>query len=310
MRTLHRMRVFTLAIMFAVPLFALAQDQPQVLGFAPSFTDRPLTAVPNGAAMRTRIWAPRLDDGWVSQGVAVGDGALWIAAYQSTDPRQDTGPCRVFKVDPRDGGLAGQFDLPAACGHAGGIAHTGDRFLYVVDSHHLFRIDTRAALAAGRCVDLACSTLPLRGSLRGAFLGYANHALWLGEWIGAGKGEGHLWRIAEDKVLAIISGSGGVLDDKAADKVLAIAAQSQGAAIAPDGTLWLTQSSSTFGRLQQIDKDSGRVMQQFALPAGVEDIEFAPDGTLWAVSEAGSRRWSAWSTFFPLVFSLDVGAVR
>ena len=113
-----------------------------VAGNPPSYTQRALTSVANAAAVRARIWSPRLSDGWVPQGVAVGGGYLWIAAYQGTDPKVSRGPCRVFQVDPGDGGVAGQFDLPAACGHAGGIAHTGDRYLYVADAKVLYRVDT------------------------------------------------------------------------------------------------------------------------------------------------------------------------
>jgi len=52
-----------------------------VLGEAPSYATRALTDVPNAAAIRERIWSPRLSDGWVPQGVAVGEGFLWVAAY-------------------------------------------------------------------------------------------------------------------------------------------------------------------------------------------------------------------------------------
>lgn len=274
------------------------------MGTAPSYANRALTDVANASAIRTRIWAPRLDDGWVPQGVAYGAGALWISAYQSTNPKKDAGPCRVFKVDPIDGGMAGQFDLPTVCRHAGGIAHTGDRYLYVADTQYLFRIDAQAALAAGKCVALGCTTLPLHGSLRGSFLAYGKHALWLGEWTPAGK-PGRLWRIPEERVLAIISGSGGILDENASDRVVPLAAQSQGAALAGDGALWVVQSNSKFGRLQKVDAESGKVLEEHALPAGAGDIEFAPDGTLWTVSEAGSMRSITWPTFYPLVFSLD-----
>jgi sugar lactone lactonase YvrE len=280
------------------------------MGDAPAYTNRTLTNVPNAQAMRTRIWSPRLGDGWVPQGVAVGGGFLWVAAYQSIDPKQDRGPCRVFQIDPTDGGVAGQFALPAACGHAGGIAHTGDRYLYVADTRLLIRIDTQAALAAGQCEPLGCSTIPLSGNLRGSALGFRQGVLWLVSYVKAGDGTGRAWRVPEQKVLALIAKGGGTLDQTAADRELRIADQTQGAAVAADGTVWLTQSSGEFGRLQQIDRETGQVMTSYTMPAGIEDIEFGPDGRLWAVSEAGSRRWNAWSTFFPLVFSLEMNSLR
>ncbi|MEO8004841.1 MAG: hypothetical protein ABI771_08040 [Betaproteobacteria bacterium] len=281
-----------------------------VMGDAPGYTNRSLTVVPNAQAMRTRIWSPRLGDGWVPQGVAVGGGFLWVSAYQSTDSKQSRGPCRVFQVDPADGGVAGQFTLPAACGHAGGIAHTGDRYLYVADTRVLFRIDTQAALAAGQCEPLGCSTISLAGGLRGSSLAFRQGVLWLAAYVQAGNGTGRMWQVSEQKILGLIARGGGALDESAADRVVRIADQTQGAAADADGTLWLTQSSGQFGRLQQIDAVSGQVMKSYTMPAGIEDIEFGPDGRLWAVSEAGSRRWNTWPTFFPLVFSLDAKALQ
>jgi hypothetical protein len=287
-----------------------AWAQPAVMGDAPAYTNRALTAVPNAQAMRTRIWSPRLGDGWVPQGVAVGDGFLWVAAYQSVDPKQSRGPCRVFQVDPSNGGIAGQFALPAACGHAGGIAHTGDRYLYVADTRHLFRIDTQAALAAGRCEPLGCTTIPLTGGLRGSALAYRQGTLWLAAYVEAGEGTGRMWQVNEQKVLAVIAKGSGTLDQSAAERELRIADQTQGAAVAADGSLWLTQSGGQFGRLQQIDAATGRVMVSYTMPAGIEDIEFGPDGRLWALSEAGAKRWNTWPTFFPVVFSLDINSLR
>ena len=287
---------------------AFAQQVP-ASGNAPSYTNRALSDVPNAGAIRARIWAPRLDDGWVPQGVAFGDGALWVSAYQSTDPNIDSGPCRVFKVNVADGGMAGQFDLPATCTHAGGLAHTGDRYLYVADAGYLFRVDTQAALAAGRCVDLGCSTLPLRGSLRGSFLAYAKRTLWLGESVPTGQ-TARLWQIPEARVLAIIAGSGDTLDEHSSVAVTPLAARSQGVAITRDGALWITQSDAKSGLLQKVEPGTGKVLQEYAMAAGVGDIDFAPDGTLWALSEAGSMRRNAWPTFFPLLFSLDPAALH
>ena len=103
---------------------------------------------------------------------------------------------------------------------------------------------------------------------------------------------------------------GGALDQSFAVATLSVAAQSQGAAIASDGALWLTQSGGTLGRLQRVDAATGKVLAEYAMPAGIEDIEFAPDGTLWAASEAGSQRWNRWETFFPLVFAIDTAALQ
>jgi len=216
----------------------------------------------------------------------------------------------VFQLDPTDGGIAGQFALPVACGHAGGIAHTGDRYLYVADTRLLIRIDTQAALAAGQCEPLGCTTIPLSGSLRGSAVAFRQGVLWLVAYVKAGDGGGRLWQISEQKILALIANGGGALDQGAAERELHIADQTQGVAVAADGSLWLTQSSGQFGRLQHIDVESGRVITSYKMPAGIEDIEFGPDGRLWALSEAGAKRWNAWPTFFPVVFSLDMNSLQ
>jgi streptogramin lyase len=118
------------------------------------------------------------------------------------------------------------------------------------------------------------------------------------------------WRIPEPALMAQVVLGGCSLDPKSAAASVSLAPLTRGAAIGADGTLWLTQSDGTFGRLQRADAATGKVEASFAIPAGIEDIEFAPDGHLWAVSEAGTQRWKSWSTFFPLVFALDTKALR
>lgn len=290
----------------AVPL---AGNRLAPTGKAPTYTDRALSSVPNAQAIRADFWVPGLDDAYVPQGVAVGEGALWVATYRSADPAQDRGPCRVFRIDPVSGAVGGYIDLPPECGHAGGIAWGGDDTLYVADTHVLFRIRVADALRAGRCTPAACQSIKLGGMITGHFLALGNGALWIGEYTRARDGPGRLWRVPLATIDALVE-RGGALDQSLAVATLSIAAQSQGAAIASDGTLWLTQSGGTLGRLQRVDAETGKVLAEYAMPAGIEDIEFAPDGRLWAASEAGSQRWNRWETFFPLVFAIDIAALR
>jgi len=133
--------------------------------------------------------------------------------------------------------------------------------------------------------------------------------LWQGEWTPTGQA-GRILRVPEERILAIVSGSGSILDEKSAGRVVPLAAQSRRAAIARGGALWVTQSNAKFGRRQKLDAKSGKVLEEHALPAGVEDIDFTPEGTLWAVSAASALRSNNWSTYSPLVFSLDAGALH
>lgn len=282
---------------------------PAMTGNPPGDGLRPLSDAPNAEAIVARHWAPGLSDGYVPQGVAVGAGRLWVAAYRSTDPKQNRGPCRLFALTPA-GVPLGTVDLPATCGHAGGTTFGSDGLLYVADTAHLFRIDVARALADGRCTATTCRSVAVHGALTGSALAFRDGQLWFAPYRLPRDGTAHAWRVSESTLGALLATPGGVLDERAAERAMPIAFRTQGAAFAADGTLWLTQSGSTVGRLQRIDRASGQVTGDYAMPAGIEDIEFAPDGRLWLVSEAGSQRWSGWATFYPLLFAVAVDRLQ
>jgi len=297
---------FALACAIAAP--AQAQTPLPSLGNPPGYSSRALSSVPNAAAVRTRIWAPRLDDRFVSQGVAAGGGWLWVVAYQSTDQNPDSGPCSVFRVDPAAGLVNGQFTLPDSCTSPGGIVWAGDGNLYVADPDHLYRIDTSAALAAGACAAAGCSTLALGGQVRGPVLALRGDALWIGEATLEFDDPGRMFRFSQASLRRLPAGV--AITEALSDRTLSIASATRGAAVAPDGQLWLAQGNARFGRLQRVEPDSGRVLAEYPLGAGLGDLEFGPDGVLWAVANAGSWRSLPWSTFFPLIFSIDTAALR
>ncbi|MGZ8473064.1 MAG: hypothetical protein ACXW4N_06055 [Candidatus Deferrimicrobiaceae bacterium] len=95
-----------------------------------------------------------------------------------------------------------------------------------------------------------------------------------------------------------------------ASRSFPIAAEAQGAAFDRRGNLWMTFSSSKHGELQKVDPTSGKVLAQYDMVIGIEDIGFDEDGRLWSVSEAGSLRWSKWSKTFPVVFQMDVTKLK
>ncbi|MGZ8428356.1 MAG: hypothetical protein ACXW4G_03985 [Candidatus Deferrimicrobiaceae bacterium] len=95
-----------------------------------------------------------------------------------------------------------------------------------------------------------------------------------------------------------------------ASRSFPIAAEAQGAAFDRRGNLWMTFSSSKHEELQKVDPTSGKVLAQYDMVIGIEDIGFDEDGRLWSVSEAGSLRWSKWSKTFPVVFQMDVTKLK
>ena len=274
-----------------------------IAGTRPAYSDRALSPAPNAGAIRARMWAPEIDLGYVPQGVTVAGDSVLLSAYNGEGglPR-----CRLFRIDRRTLALTGRFDMPITCSHAGGLAYAGGKRLFVADTEHLFEIDLARAFGAARADDAVVRTLPLRYPLRGSFLAFREGALWIGAYAKAERGR--IFRVPLGVIDAAPQPT--ALSEEQASASLAIAPRSQGASFDKDGFLWLSQSSSRFGTLQKIDPKSAKVLASHAAVAGIEDLAFDADGALWAVSEAGSKRWHNWPTYYPILFSIDVRALR
>ena len=279
---------------------ALAQAP---LGIAPSYTDRklgvlPAESIPNEAAILRRIWMPGLDEGFVPQGLTVVGGAVYVAAYKSVEGA-GRGPCRLVRIDPVSGQVTGTLDMPARCGHAGGVAPGARGHLWVADTRDIFevQIDSPPSPAIGKVL----RHIRLIGLVKGSFAAGTADALWLGAY--ETHGAPRLYKFPFEALKPEIS-------EADATASVAMPLRAQGAAFDPAGRLWITRSSGSFGELVQVDSASGAIAARFPMPAGTEDIGFDAEGRLWTVSEAGSRRWLSWATFFPVVFQVDIGRLR
>lgn len=280
----------------AVPIAGLADEA--AFGDRPRYTDRSLGAVPNAQAIGKRIWAPGLDEGFVPQGLTVFGGEVLVAAYRSTDPDQDNGPSRVFRLARGDGRLLGGFDLPAAYGHPGGLAMAGST-LYVANSGRLL------ALRLSQDPQTDPQTLGEWRVERGmgpSFLAGDGQALWFGPF--RREGEPKLYRLPLERLAADRTAP---ITPADADRAIPLPLLAQGATVDGSGVLWISASAGNRqGALHRIDPASGEVLARYPMPGGIEDLGFSSDGRLWAVSEAGSQRWNRWDTFYPLVFEIDV----
>jgi len=279
---------------------ALAQD---IHGARPSYDGRELSDVPNAQAITRRLWMPGLDEGFVPQGLTVMSDTVYVAAYRSAERAVDRGLGRVFLIDTQSGALKGHFDLPARFGHPGGLANDG-RFLYAADRGRLAKIDVATALRGER-EEAIVAERTIDKKLGPSFLTYDGALLWFGPYERAGAQK--LYGIAPAELfdpalahetLANIS------------RTLPLPPLAQGAAFDAQGRLWLTTSSSRFGKLHRLDPKTGAIEAEFDMPAGIEDIGRSGDGMLWSVSEAGTRRWQGWTTFYPLVFRFDPGLLK
>ncbi len=295
------MALYAAAAALAAALGSAGTASADVLGRKPSYTDSALSAVPNAAAMTVRIWSPGLDEGYVPQGLTCFDGAIYLGTYRSEDPKQGRGPCRIYRVDPRSGAVTGVLDLPPECGHAGGLARGRPGQLWVADTRHIFEIglDRRG----GGTIGHVARSIRLTGDLKGSFAAGTADALWLGTY--SKEPGARLYKVPFEKLTGAHS-----LSEQDATAAVALPTKVQGAAFDAAGRLWITRSGSGFGELLTLDPKTGDVMQLLTMPAGIEDISFDPEGGLWAVSEAGSKRWFGWKTFFPLIFRLQPALLR
>lgn len=299
--------------------------QPQLiqpLGIRPAHlrTD-PVNAVPNQQAFTQALWAPGIDHGYVPQGLTFAQGQILMSGYRSRSPADSMGPCRVYRLDPESGEVTGYFDLPPACGHAGGLAYAGGGVLILSDTRRLYRLDLDLALKEKHADKAITGTLELAGALRGSFAAFVPAIAWPGS--GAPDRTGTLpettpgmfigaWSLSARTArgyflpLSLFDSHGGATITEAdAVSSIPLAARAQGAAVAPNGSFWLSYSSHDFGRIQQVDPASGQILASYPQVSGIEDISFDELGGLWAVSEAGSLRWRSWRTSFPVVFRLD-----
>ena len=294
----------------------------------------PVNPVPNQQAIKAALWAPGIDHGYVPQGLSFAEGQILMSAYRSRNPAVSMGPCRVYRVDPESGEITGYFDLPPACGHAGGLAYAGGGVLILSDTRRLYRINLEQALLDKRADKAITGTLELAGALRGSFVTFVpvtfmpvtfvpltfkpaapvpsapppgnasspGPGVFIGSWsTSATTAKGYFLP------LSLFDSHGGTsITENNAISSIPLDARAQGGAFDPDGSFWLSYSSHDFGRVEQVDPTSGRVLARYSLVSGTEDISFDGQGGLWAVSEAGSLRWRSWRTSFPLVFRLDI----
>ncbi|HVV40881.1 MAG TPA: hypothetical protein VHC94_07425 [Nitrobacter sp.] len=258
----------------------------EILGSKPAFVTRPLSDVPNADAISRRMWVPDIDNGFVPQGLAYAGGQLALSGYRSTDSKQGRGPCRLLFISPATGSVSRRLNLPGSCGHAGGMAALPDGRLVVADTYSLYVV-SRGKVSA---------TIRLKGKLRGSFADGDGKTLWIGSYDRSG---GTLWRIPPAAL------SRAEIDEGAADASFAIPSRVQGLAFDRKGGAWLTVSGSRDGALLRMDMKDGHVLATYPMPAGIEDIAVDHAGRIWAVSEAGSIRWSKWSTNYPLIFAID-----
>jgi hypothetical protein len=290
-----------------VALCSVTPSMADILGVKPGYIWGGVSSVPNEQAIKKMIWAPGLEEGYVPQGLTFFAGNVLVAGYQSTDPKIDKGPCRIFSVSANDGKLTGYFDMPADCGHAGGLTMIGDGMLVVSDTRTLYKIDLARALASKNTNDALISVVKLSGGLKGSFVDFDGKDLWVGS-SEKDVEKSKAYRLNLD-IFDKYNGKAAIKEDVALSSI-PIPTESNGMAFDAAGTLWIASSNSKFGALNRLNAKNGEIQARFEMVIGIEDLGFDADGKLWSVSEAGSKRWLKWSKTYPVVFQIDVSALK
>lgn len=291
-------RLTTIALIIASALavagYRIDKVHHAVLGTRPDYGPSAISSVPNLAAIDRLIWVPGLNEGWDPQGLTVAGGDLFVSAYQSRRFGQSRGPCRVFRINPVTGRTLSYTDVPAPCGHAGGLASAGGRTLYLADTHALFAFEWAAAVPQFRVT-------PLGRGVRGALAASGPGEIWLGSYERGRPGKILKYRTA----LLDAPQDGAALNADMASQKLAIPSYAQGAAIDSSGNLWISRSGIAWGWLDRLDPATGDVEQEYPIAGGIEGIAFDQTGHLWGVSEAGVRHIPLRYPFFPVIFRID-----
>jgi hypothetical protein len=294
-----------LPICAANPICYPADDT--ILGKKPGYGWATVSSVPNSKAIGIKIWAPGLDEGFVPQGLTFAEGQILVSLYQSKDPAVPKGPCKVYRVDPRAGLVTGQFDLPGRFGHADGLAYGGSNILH---AGVMYKIDLGGALKDGTCNEAILGKAAVeKPTMNPAFLAYDGTFLWFGRHNKEGSKKAKVYKVNAGKVFSPQTKDDRITPDLA-DGSFEIDDAAQGAAFDKEGYLWVAYSRSKWGKVQKIDPSDGKVVKEYDLMAGLEDLACAPDGKLWSVSEAGAFKYIKWKTFYPLIFEIDQAKLK
>lgn len=276
------------------------------MGTRPGYLESSTDQVPNAAALAHRIWTPALDEGYVPQGLTSNGGYLYVSSYKPTpDLKANTGPCRVFRIEAATGKAAGHFDIPpGTCTHSGGLAHVGKGRLFLADTRQVFMVDVEKALASGTSAG-ASRAVKITGELRGSYATFDGKDFWIGTWT---KEEPKARMFRLDPRLFDDSDGQTVKEDRALESI-PVPLEAQGAAFDAAGNLWVSASNDKWGRLYRLDRQ-GKVLAQYEMVAGLEDLTIDAQGQLWGLSESGTRKYLAWETKFPYIFRIDTGKLR
>ena len=284
----------------------------------------------NQSETRHQFFVPYVNDEFVPQGTATHIEAtgtsstplVYLSYYHLTRSGL-TGQRRsiVAEMDASTGHVRRVFRLMGDLefSHAGGIAHVNDA-IYVSSSSTLERypLPPYEGPEADRYIDLPpdpSGTISVLG--RASFVSEHRDTLWVGDWRTSTQNAPYLYGYPLDADGRAIGGTPAVIyalprSVQGVDffehqgKTLVFMARNRSQSRGEAEILRVPRER--LARWTEPTPDS-----TITVPYGIEDLSFFPDGTLWTNSESSAdyyqRSSSAWSVFYPFVYSLPSEAV-
>ncbi len=257
-----------------------------VKGERPPIRQRQLRRYGNDRYSCAALWVPKLEQGFVPQGLAIDGNTAWISGHawdeglhhQSCQLMQiDVRTGKLLKFTPRIKGPVGKLP-PVACRHGGAVAVT-KHGVWVIETARIWLMDPRRVGKSGQIKRSWRVIKPAMGSV-GAI---GDGLLIMGGYTGHEPARLDWFRLSDLLRRGAVELRTREMRLPGSRFVTAIRSQSapskmQGLQIGQDDSLMIGRSTSVCGQLRL-----GRLSLAF-LP-GAEGFDFDRDGDLWVVSE-------------------------
>mgnify|MGYP001205311457 CR=1 FL=1 len=258
-----------------------------VIGQRPALKARKLSRFANDRAACAGWWLPKVDPGFVPQGLALDGATAWVSGWSKSDRRFPFQTCRLMQVDLKTGKLLRYAPLvkgkvgrtgPRVCRHGDGVDITS-RGVWLTETDRVWLLDPKR-VGKKRMIKRAWRVLdPMRASvatISGGSLGLASFQK---------QQPGRLDWFPIEAMMArgAIDLAPGKIPKDARRRLVGSRSQTvpnmvQGLTVAPDGRIVFSRSVSRCGTLVIGKRNLG------FLP-GAEDIEYDGAGGLWVLSE-------------------------
>jgi hypothetical protein len=300
------MKTNLVALAACCSLFSFAASSQELAGQKPLHVKQLASGYPNAQAVTPRIWAPGLDEGWTPQGLVVMGPYLIVTSYQ--DVHKGAPKCRVYRIAKASGVVSGTFDMPEPCAHAGGVADIGNGQIVVADTRQDWRVNLDQALQLGKAEGATKGMIKLGPAYGSAFTFFDGKDLWNGVWVAQkDAADAKMYRVE----LGLFDKPGHTITKANAVDVVKIPIEVQGAALDKQGNLWMSASrGENVSKLYRVDRKTGAVLAEFAMPPRIENISFDADGKLWAISESGALKYQKDKQLFPVIFEIDTSRLK